>query len=254
MEDRRLGDEWIDWSGNLNDYEWDIKERKRLFFGFSIVVFSLLITGSLFLGYLIKPRLNQITPLLSKIIFLFFFFILSLIFLWFFLLAISTITGKNYLPFPRLNYAILDFFLIRAIWLGEKLGISKDRMCNSFIKVNNALVKSIKGIYYRDKLLILLPRCLDKRVIDVIKDICKRYKCEIMIVGGGNLARKIILEKKPTAIIGVACERDLVSGIKDVAKNIPVIGIANKRPKGPCKDTYIDINQLEEAIKFFSYG
>ena len=128
MEDRKLGDEWTEWSGDLNDYEWDIEEKKRLFFGFSIIVFAILIVGFIVTGYLIKPRLNQINLVLSKAMFLSFFVILFFIFFWFFLLALSTITRKNYLPFSRLNHAILEFFLIRAIWLGEKFGISKDRM------------------------------------------------------------------------------------------------------------------------------
>jgi hypothetical protein len=50
----------------------------------------------------------------------------------------------------------------------------------------------------------------------------------------------------------VACERDLVSGIHDVAPRIPIIGIPNTRPLGPCKDTMIDVEKFRSAIRFFT--
>jgi hypothetical protein len=56
---------------------------------------------------------------------------------------------------------------------------------------------------------------------------------------------------RPQAIIAVACERDLVSGLQDVAPKIPVFAIPNKRPEGPCKNTFINIEELEASIKDF---
>ena len=73
----------------------------------------------------------------------------------------------------------------------------------------------------------------------------------IFIATGGTLARKVIIENKPKAVIAVACERDLTSGIQDM-KHIPVLGIFNKRPNGPCVDTFIDIHEVEDAINFLT--
>ena len=64
---------------------------------------------------------------------------------------------------------------------------------------------------------------------------------------GGTQARAIIRDIRPRAIVAVACERDLVSGIHDVAPRIPIIGIPNTRPLGPCKDTVIDIEKFRSA-------
>ena len=62
---------------------------------------------------------------------------------------------------------------------------------------------------------------------------------------------KIIIDNKPKAVIAVACERDLTSGIQDM-KHIPVLGVFNKRPNGPCVDTLIDIHEIENAINFLT--
>lgn len=54
-------------------------------------------------------------------------------------------------------------------------------------------------------------------------------------------------------IIGVACERDLTSGIQD-SYPIPVYGILNSRPNGPCIDTDVDLDIVEEGVRAFLGG
>jgi hypothetical protein len=48
----------------------------------------------------------------------------------------------------------------------------------------------------------------------------------------------------------VACERDLSSGIQD-SYPLPVFGVLNSRPQGPCYDTLVDLEKVEEALKTF---
>ena len=79
-----------------------------------------------------------------------------------------------------------------------------------------------------------------------------RHDCLVHTVPGGELARKLIREHKPSRIIAVACERDLVSGIQDVAPVIPTFAVPNCRPEGPCKNTVVDIKRIEEALILFS--
>ena len=67
------------------------------------------------------------------------------------------------------------------------------------------------------------------------------------VATGGTLARRIVVEKKPNIIIGVACERDLTSGIQD-SYPIPVFGILNRRPNGPCYDTDVDLELVERGM------
>ena len=53
----------------------------------------------------------------------------------------------------------------------------------------------------------------------------------------------------PRAIIAIACERDLLSGFLEVNPRIPVIGLSNSRPEGPCQNTEIDLGQIEQTIR-----
>ena len=61
----------------------------------------------------------------------------------------------------------------------------------------------------------------------------------------------MVAKADPKAIIAVACERDLTSGIQDVFP-IPVIAIFNERPFGPCFNTRVSIAKVEEAIRMLS--
>jgi hypothetical protein len=134
--------------------------------------------------------------------------------------------------------------------LAGHLGISRDRIGHSFIRVSNLLVNHPAG---DGQVLALLPRCLTRELKERTKEICDAYPDVVAYTApGGSVARKIIRETKPRAIVAVACERDLISGIQDIAPKIPVIGIPNSRPNGPCRDTRIDLVEFESALDFFS--
>ena len=67
---------------------------------------------------------------------------------------------------------------------------------------------------------------------------------------GSNSLGWALLEfegNKPKAIIAIACERDLLSGMVDIFP-CPVWGIVNKRPNGPCFNTSVEINEVKEAL------
>jgi len=136
------------------------------------------------------------------------------------------------------------------------------------IRLNNRLV--LKGGRRGNKILLLMPHCLqiDECKIRLTHNIknCERCgKCEIKdligiaekngldlhVATGGNLARRIVVHAKPDAIVAVACERDLSSGIADTFP-LPVIGITNERPFGPCINTRVDLSKVEEAIEQLS--
>jgi len=138
------------------------------------------------------------------------------------------------------------------------------------IKINNRLVLNLR--ISTKRLLLLMPHCLqvDKCVIRLTHNVrnCKQCgKCgikdligisdrtgiELFVASGGNLARRIVEDARPEAIIAVACERDLSSGIADVYP-MPVYGVPNERPCGPCLNTRVDISKVEEAIALFSTG
>ena len=138
------------------------------------------------------------------------------------------------------------------------------------IDLNNKLVKKEK-LKVRS-VLLLLPHCLQINECDVRLTFniynCKRCgKCEIkdlieiadknhlnlFVATGGSLARRIVNEIKPEAVVAVACENDLSSGIADTYP-LPILGIPNERPFGPCYNTSVNLDKVKEAIEVFSTG
>lgn len=167
-----------------------------------------------------------------------------------------------------------NFLFPLAIRLGKWLGIDEDRIKNSYIQVSNQLVKTrLKAHPTGNKrIMILAPHCLQwvecphKITIDVnnckecgrcpiseLKDLSRRYQTELQVVTGGTSARKVLLEKRPSAVVAIACERDLTSGIQDVSV-LPVLGVINQRPEGPCYNTRVDLRKVEESIRLFRQG
>jgi hypothetical protein len=89
--------------------------------------------------------------------------------------------------------------------------------------------------------------CGKCQVAEIIK-IVEPKKVEMRLVGGGTLALEKIKEINPEGVIAVACERDLIKGIKE-AFNMPVWAIANLRPNGPCLNTKIQLDELERVLE-----
>jgi hypothetical protein len=250
VRDRRLGDEWLDWDGKLTADAIRVQAGKRLFLGFTLLGMIFMAAGTVLIWYLIKPRIFSLSSQVAQIVEIVLISGIGLLFLIFIQTILSILTHKNFIVrLGKLEFSI-TFLTPFILALGQKFGISYDRMGNSFIKVSNSLILATRWKLSRNRVLILLPRCLRRPIQKQIIGIAEKYHCLIYTVPGGSLARKIIKEQKPTAIIGVACERDLLSGIRDV-KKIPVIGIPNLRPEGPCKNTIVDYERIEEAIRFF---
>lgn len=246
--DRKLGDEWQDWEGGVEEQGFD--ERSGLFVGLAAVGMALGLMGIAALWYLILPRLTQLDPRLPMVVGRIFVGVFGLIVLYFGLIVGSAVTGRNFLPPPLKSWTLMRFLVPVALSIGGRLRLSKDRVGSSVIRFNNALTQAAsKPTEHR--VLILLPRCLRKPVREQLLLLGEKHHCEVATVGGGTAARKVIERVKPTGIVAIACERDLVSGIRDVAPRIPVIGIANKRPEGPCKNTEVAVGEVEEAVREF---
>jgi len=186
------------------------------------------------------------------------------------LTLVSTIIwGKNLFFNRWIRGVVIRLLFPLLVIIGKFIGMGKDKVRRSFVAINNQLVLAEAGKVRPEKLLILLPHCLQNHECVVritgavenckacgkcrIKDLntlSERYKIPISVATGGTLARRIVVEKKPNIIIAVACERDLTSGIQD-SYPIPVFGILNKRPFGPCYDTDVDLDLVEQGIVTF---
>ncbi|SNR90828.1 hypothetical protein SAMN05446037_1001351 [Anaerovirgula multivorans] len=153
--------------------------------------------------------------------------------------------------------------------LGKALKYDKDTIRRGYTSLNNQLVLSNKYHLKGEEILILTPHCIQKSFcphkitndtnnckrcglcnVDQLLEFREQYGVEFRIVTGGTLARKLIMDLKPKAVIAIACERDLLSGLMDV-KTIPLLAIVNKRPEGPCVNTEVDLLEVEKAIIHF---
>ncbi len=155
------------------------------------------------------------------------------------------------------------------MFLGILFKSKKEALQSFIIRWNNKLVRSERPS--AKKILLLLPHCLQINECGIrlthnimlckrcgrceIKDLIEigdKYGINLFIATGGTLARRIVKDVMPEAIVAVACERDLSSGIVDTYP-LPVIGIPNERPFGPCFNTRVDLGLVKEAIEFLSY-
>jgi hypothetical protein len=184
-------------------------------------------------------------------------------------LVLTIVRGKNLFFNRRIRGVVIRFLFPLLVIVGKFVGIKKDQVRRSFVEVNNQLVLAEAMAVRPEKLLILLPHCLQnhdctvritgrvenckacgKCSIKGLVELSGKYGVPISVATGGTLARKIVVDKKPDIIIGVACERDLTSGIQD-SYPVPVFGILNKRPFGPCYDTDVDLEIVEKTIVNF---
>jgi hypothetical protein len=70
----------------------------------------------------------------------------------------------------------------------------------------------------------------------------------VKLVGGGTLALEKIKQINPDVIIAVACEKELIDGIKETL-DIPLWALKNLRPNGPCLNTKIRLEELVEILE-----
>ncbi len=143
------------------------------------------------------------------------------------------------------------------------------RISRAFVAANNSLVRATRRSCRPEGLLVLFPSCLQnskcpqKITADLkncrrcgrckVKDIlalAERYGVCAAIATGGELALQQARQRRFKAIVAVACERELRQGIMSAFPKA-VLGIVNRRPNGPCRDTDVDLDQLEGAIRWF---
>lgn len=243
--------------------------RKRLFIGLIIGTSILLCTILLLFWIVPYIGLANIHPVLPYVSGAFLFGLIALI-TWASLgLVLHILKGRAVLGTRRIRGLTIKLFLPLMVLLARFLGISKERVRHSFIKVNNELVRSENDTFEPHEILILTPHCLQSSKCGIRLsydvDLCQRCgKCPVSmllrlrdhygvafaIATGGTIARRIVVQNRPRMIIAVACERDLTSGIQDTYP-LPVYGVLNERPNGPCLDTLVPHESIERALRMF---
>ncbi|MBI1921125.1 MAG: DUF116 domain-containing protein [Geobacter sp.] len=241
--------------------------RKRLFVALMGLTCLLIVAIFYILWWVPTKGLANIHPELPGIIGLVTGALAGLALLGTLLLVLTTALGKDILLTRFMRGVVIKFLLPVIEFMGRVLGIQKDTIRQSFIAMNNSLVVSQKLKVKPDRVLILLPHCLQLFDCEIkvtgsiskcvrcgrcdikgLAELAGKYQIDISVATGGTLARKVIVEKRPKLVVAVACERDLTSGIQDCYP-LPVIGVLNNRPYGPCFNTNVDVAKIDAALQ-----
>lgn len=224
------------------------------------VLFTLAITGYRALGW---------SHLETAVYALLFSALILLIGSWLLVLSSTHRKFKNTKLLIYLKWMLFHVYYHISRVVNAILFQSRISFWESFLNFNNEIVLTSHQGTHHDKVLLLLPHCLQGsnckiRVTgDIINceecgacDISKlkaygqRDKVHAAVASGGSMARKLIKDHKPGVIVAVACHRDLVEGTRD-AWMLPVYAILNERPNGPCFETTVSLPTIEFALKKF---
>jgi uncharacterized protein len=242
--------------------EFDVFGRSMNKLGIMISVFLYFLT-LLFFYYLIYPRI-----LMGPAIFYSTSFLFAALFTAYASGLYLMVSGR---ALNRVNISPLYRYYVFPVTTFYSGLVNRNKLSvwEGFIKMNNSIVEKSRLNSNPDELLVLLPHCLQstKCSIRITTDIknCKECGiCEIgglknlldeygvkgFVVTGGTLARRIAKEKLPKGIVAVACHHDLAEGISLVYP-IPVYGVLNDRPEGPCLNTHVDLKKIRAGIEVF---
>jgi hypothetical protein len=248
--DRRLGHEWDEWDGRPLPNRGDYDSPPTLFFWWSAAALAAaLALGALGL-FLLGPRLALLHFVIPTILWAGLATAGAVLWAWWAILFLSHKTGRALLP-ERLAERGPFLRLMRLTSrVAERFG-RRDWVENAAVKVYNGLALLRGRKVGTGELLLLIPRCLSKETLDGVLGVAGRYGVPVFVATRGQLARRVIRERRPRAVVAVACERDMVSGLHDVAGKVPVLGLTMTLPAGPCKDALLDLGKLEDWVKAY---
>ena len=242
--------------------------QKRIFIGLLGVTCLVLIGLAFILWWIPVVGLRAINPYLPAVLAGAFGFVVLVVLAGSLLLTVTILTGRDFLS-KRLRGVVIKVLFPLLVIVGKLFHLSRERISQSFIAINNQLVLAEGRKTAPSCLLLLMPHCLQnhdctvritgnvenckacgKCPIKDLRELAHAYKVDLAVATGGTIARRIVVEKRPQIIIAVACERDLTSGIQDTYP-LPVYGILNRRPHGPCFDTEVPLGEVERMIRLF---
>lgn len=152
--------------------------------------------------------------------------------------------------------------------IATKVGVEEKELFQLYVETKNrSLVKNFASTSYNERVL-LLPQCLrssecpakvgkygyecqecGRCSVKKIKHVTKNlgYK-GTFILPGGSIAKKILLEMKPKASLGVACFKELVLG-SFLCEKLGIIGQGVALIRDGCINTLVDWKALNETLK-----
>lgn len=140
-------------------------------------------------------------------------------------------------------------------------------MHNWIIRLNNWWAFFRKKTTTPEETLLLVPHCLQHKGCnrDVMLDImncarcgnCKmgelakiheQHKLRVVVANGGRQACEAVRKKNVRAVVAVACEKELSAGIL-ATRPKRVVAVRNLQPNGPCRNTDVQMDLVEQALQ-----
>ena len=248
--DRRLGHEWDEWDGRPLPNRGDYDSSPTLFFLWSAAALVAAFATAALAIYLLGPRLSLLHPLVPTVLWAGLALAALVLGVWWVVLFLSYSSGRALLPEWLAERGPFLRLMRLTSRVADRFG-RRDWVENAAVKIYNGLAVMRGRKVGKGELLLLIPRCLSKETLDGVLGVAGKYGVPVFVATRGQLARRVIRERRPRAVVAVACERDMVSGLHDVAGKVPVLGLTMTLPSGPCKDALLDLGKLEEWVRAY---
>ncbi len=227
--DRRLGHEWDEWDGtplpNLGNYDSPV----ALFFAWSAVALAFALGVLALVAELLSPHIAHLSAVVPTYVWLGLGVVAGVLWLWWGAILLSYLLRRPLLPERLAERGPFLRLMKLTSRVADRFG-KRDWVENAAVKVYNALVLERNRKVGKGELLLLIPRCLSRATLDGVLQIAGKYDVPVFVATRGQLARRVIRERRPRAVVAVACERDMVSGLHDVAGKVPVLGLTMTLP------------------------
>jgi hypothetical protein len=248
--DRRLGHEWDEWDGKPLPNAGNYDSPPALFFGWSAMAIGTGLALGAVVLFLLSPRLALLAGVIPGVLWLTLAGLAVLTWLWWGVILLSYVLHRPLLPEWMAERGPLLRLMRFTSGVAARFG-RRDWVENAAVKIYDALALERGRKVGKGELLLLIPRCLSREAIDGVMAIAGKYEVPVFVATRGQLARRVIRERRPRAVVAVACERDMITGLYDVAGKIPVLGLTMTLPAGPCKDAVLDLVKLEEWVRAY---
>src|SRR2546427_4996936 len=245
---RRLGLEWHEADAGRRPSRGACAPPPGLFSGYAALALVVLCGAAAGVLFLLSPRLAALAPALPRAAGWALAGAFGLAALWLAALAASFYGGVALLPERLLERGPFLQLMNLTSRVARLVG-RRDWVEHAAIDVYNALAEHRGRKVGKGELLVLIPRCLSKQALDGVLSIAGRYEVPVFVATRGQLARRVIRERRPRAVVAVACERDMMTGLRDVAGKLPVLGLTMRLANGPCRDAMIDLDVMETWVR-----
>ena len=190
-----------------------METKKRIYIGLlgASLLFLMLIIAIIW--YLMQNRELLVNQVLLTIIIALSITILLILGIGITSIVIMIIRGKPSPLLEMLSRFSNDVLFPLAVLIGKVFGIDRERILASFIEVNNFLVCSRNNLIAPDRILILLPHCIQnsdcphKITVDInnckncgkckigeLKELADEYGASIKVATGGTDLGDIVVE------------------------------------------------------------